>query len=157
MCLVVGLPNDAAPLRRGVRGGRATLDQESLGVVGQFEISPLFLPSRGEPLDLAGIGEVGDQASRELKRVPGGRAGRGPVGLGGAIGHLLERGIVAHPLQRDEVPGALAGQPQGNGSIVLGHPGQRTKVPSGRSNGGSIPCPRPLLTMHRARFRGPSH
>ena len=46
----------------------------------------------------------------------------GPIGLVGTVGHLLRRGIVAHPLQRNRISGAIAGQAQSEGAIVFGHP-----------------------------------
>jgi hypothetical protein len=46
----------------------------------------------------------------------------GPGGHVGAVSHLLERGVVGHPLQRDGIAGAIARQPQGEGAVVLRHP-----------------------------------
>ena len=97
---------------------------------------------------LAGVGDVGHQAGQEFQRIHGLRAGGGPVGLVGAVGHLPGVRIAGHPLQRDRIAGTRAGQPQGEGAIVLGYPdaGMREGDTNSGSGGGGY---RPRVVHHR--------
>ncbi len=61
-------------------------------------------------------------ALRTGERVDRGGPGRGPVGRVGPVDDLIQPRVIRQPLHRDGVAGAVAGQPEGEGAIVLGHP-----------------------------------
>ena len=67
-------------------------------------------------------GAATHQPGEEQGRVQGRGAGRGPVGLVGAIGELLGGGFVGEAVQGEGVAGAVAGEAQREGTVILAHP-----------------------------------
>ena len=74
---------------------------------------------------------MGHQAGEELERVHGLGPGGGPITLVGAIGDGVGVSIIDHALQGHGIPGAVVGQAEGKGSVLLGHADAGMNVEAG--------------------------